>query len=187
MAQKRNYASKQRGKTEVEPFWNIEDIKNVIEWFENSDEWDGYLITMLEILIGRRIGDVVKMKWSDLYYENGKKKREIDTIVEQKTGKITRIPVSSMVFEAVETYLEHKPYIHPTDNLDNFIFYHKSKWEWQQREKTVDYKNITFEQWCANKDLSDDRKERILNGFKKYKEYATLGNTYITKWNGLML
>ena len=80
MAQKRNYASKQRGKTEVEPFWNIEDIKNVIEWFENSDEWDGYLITMLEILIGRRIGDVVKMKWSDLYYENGKKKREIDTI-----------------------------------------------------------------------------------------------------------
>ena len=36
MAQKRNYASKQRGKTEVEPFWNIEDIKNVIEWFENK-------------------------------------------------------------------------------------------------------------------------------------------------------
>lgn len=36
MAQKRNYASKQRGKTEVEPFWNIEDIKNVIEWFENT-------------------------------------------------------------------------------------------------------------------------------------------------------
>ena len=51
MAQKRNYTSKQRGKTEVEPFWNIEDIKNTIEWFENNEEWDGYLITMLEILI----------------------------------------------------------------------------------------------------------------------------------------
>lgn len=178
MAQKRNYATKKKGVvTETEPFWNIEDIKNFIEWFENNDEWDGYLITMLEILIGRRIGDVVKMKWSDLYCENGKKKREIDTIIEQKTGKITKLPVSSMVFEAVEIYLEHKPYIHPMDNLDDFIFYHQSKWEWQQRDKTVDYKNITWDQWyeLLNKDLSDKKKDDILEGFEKQKDYETLG------------
>lgn len=34
MAQTRDYATKKKGKTEVQPFWNMEDIKNVIEWFE---------------------------------------------------------------------------------------------------------------------------------------------------------
>ena len=43
----------------VYPFWKMEDIRNVVEWFENNNEWDGYLITMLELLLGRRIGDTV--------------------------------------------------------------------------------------------------------------------------------
>ena len=70
MAQARNYASKKKCKTEVYPFWNLEDIKKMIDWFINNKEWDGYLITMLELLLGRRIGYTVNMKWSDLYYEN---------------------------------------------------------------------------------------------------------------------
>jgi hypothetical protein len=61
MAQTRDYATKKKGKTEVQPFWNMEDIKNVIEWFEKNEEWDGYLITLLELLLGRRIGDTVMM------------------------------------------------------------------------------------------------------------------------------
>ena len=59
MAQKRNYTTKKKGKTEVQPFWNMSDIKNVAEWFEKNNEWDGYLITLLELLLGRRIGDTV--------------------------------------------------------------------------------------------------------------------------------
>lgn len=61
MAQTRDYATKKKGKTEVQPFWNMEDIKNVVEWFEKNNEWDGYLITLLELLLGRRIGD--NMVW----------------------------------------------------------------------------------------------------------------------------
>ena len=72
MAQKRDYATKKKGKTEVYPFWNLEDIKNVVEWFEQNNEWDGYLITLLEMLLARRISDTISMRWSDLYYENGK-------------------------------------------------------------------------------------------------------------------
>lgn len=33
------YATKKKGKTEVYPFWNMADIKNVVEWFENNNEW----------------------------------------------------------------------------------------------------------------------------------------------------
>ena len=57
--QTRDYATKKKGKTEVQPFWNMEDIKNVVEWFEKNNEWDGYLITLLELLLGRRIGDKI--------------------------------------------------------------------------------------------------------------------------------
>lgn len=38
MAQKRDYATKKKGKTEVYPFWNLEDIKNVVEWLDKNEE-----------------------------------------------------------------------------------------------------------------------------------------------------
>lgn len=176
MAQSRNYASKKKGKTEVYPFWNMSDIKNVVEWFENNDEWDGYLITMLELLLGRRIGDTIMMKWSDLYYENGSRKSEINTIEEQKTGKITNIPVSNMVFEAVNNYLSHKNINH-MEHYDEYIFEFTAKTEWINRKIWIVYKENNIENWCVvlEKDLSDKRKEKIFNDFHKQKKYLSLG------------
>mgnify|MGYP005893188435 CR=1 FL=1 len=177
MAQSRNYASKKKGKTEVYPFWNMSDIKNVVEWFENNNEWDGYLITLLELLLGRRIGDTVMMKWSDLYYENGNRKSEINTIEEQKTGKITNIPVSNMVFEAVDNYLSHVK-INPMEHYDEYIFSFTAKTEWINRRNLDVYGENNIERWCETlgKDLSDKRKEKIFNDFHKQKQYSSLGD-----------
>lgn len=81
------YATKKKGKTEVQPLWNMEDIKAVIEWFEKKEDWGGYFITMLELLLGRRIGDTISMKWSDLYYENGKRKKQLILLWNRRQGK----------------------------------------------------------------------------------------------------
>ena len=177
MAQSRNYATKKKGKTEVYPFWNMSDIKNVVEWFENNNEWDGYLITMLELLLGRRIGDTVMMKWSDLYYENGNRKSEINTIEEQKTGKVTNIPVSNMVFEAVDNYLSHVN-VNPTEHYDEYIFVFAAKTEWINRRIWDIYEENSIESWCnaLGKDFSDKRKEKIFNDFHKQKRYVSLGD-----------
>lgn len=188
MAQTRDYATKKKGKTEVQPFWNMEDIKNVIEWFEKNEEWDGYLITLLELLLGRRIGDTVMMKWSDLYYENGNRKSEIDTIEEQKTGKITNLPVSNMVWEAVDNYLSHVK-IDPMEHYNEYIFSYISKTLWLLRHpNTPFYMNI--ETWCGylNKDFSDKRKQKILDDFHKQKEYKSLGDYlyYIIEYNDVV-
>ena len=188
MAQTRDYATKKKGKTEVQPFWNMEDIKNVIEWFEKNEEWDGYLITLLELLLGRRIGDTVMMKWSDLYYENGNRKSEIDTIEEQKTGKITNLPVSNMVWEAVDNYLSHVK-IDPMEHYNEYIFSYIPKTLWLLRQpKTPFYMNI--ETWCGylNKDFSDKRKQKILDDFHKQKEYKSLGDYlyYIIEYNDVV-
>ena len=177
MAQTRDYATKKKGKTEVQPFWNMSDIKNVVEWFENNEEWDGYLITLLELLLGRRIGDTVMMKWSDLYYENGNRKSEIDTIEEQKTGKITNLPISNMVWEAVDNYLSHVN-IDPMEHYDEYIFKYLPKTDWIDRRELDIYSENSIELWCdvLGKDLSDKRKEKIFNTFHKQKEYSSLGD-----------
>ena len=177
MAQTRDYATKKKGKTEVQPFWNMSDIKNVVEWFEKNEEWDGYLITLLELLLGRRIGDTVMMKWSDLYYENGNQKSEIDTIEEQKTGKITNIPVSNMVWEAVDNYLSHVK-INPIEHYNEYIFSYQPKTDWINRCMLDIYSENSIDTWCKalNKDFSDKRKEKIFNDFHKQKKYSSLGD-----------
>lgn len=186
--QTRDYATKKKGKTEVQPFWNMSDIKNVVEWFEKNNEWDGYLITLLELLLGRRIGDTVMMRWSDLYYENGNRKSEIDTIEEQKTGKITNLPVSNMVWEAVDNYLSHVK-INPMEHYDEYIFSYTPKTLWLLRHpNTSFYMNI--ETWCGylNKDFSDKRKQKILDDFHKQKEYKSLGDYlyYVIEYNDVV-
>ena len=176
MAQTRDYATKKKGKTEVQPFWNMEDIKNVVEWFEKNNEWDGYLITLLELLLGRRIGDTVMMKWSDLYYENGNRKNEIDTIEEQKTGKITNLPISNMVWEAVDNYLSHIN-IDPMEHYNEYIFKYQPKTDWIHRS-VLHYKAFTFDCWSEElgKDFSEKRKEKIISDYKKQNKYETLGD-----------
>ena len=189
MAQKRDYATKKKGKTEVYPFWNLEDIKNVVEWFEKNDEWDGYLITLLELLLGRRIGDTVSMKWSDLYYENGNQREEVTTIEEQKTGKTTEIPIGRLVFEVVDKYCD-KMNVNPMEHYDDFIFNFKSKTEWINRKGNPIYLENDLDKWCEflNKDLSDKRKEDILNAYRKQKEYLSLGDYlyYEVEWTDLV-
>ena len=184
MGQSRNYATKKKGKTEVQPFWNMADIKNVVEWFEKNEDWDNYLITLFGLLLGRRIGDIVMMKWSDLYYENGKKKHEINTIEEQKTGKITNIPVNNMVFEAVDKYCE-KIQINPMEYFNEYIFKCKAKTEWikdiQQMENMGTrmmylVRKNDIDSICDyyNKDFSEKRKEKVQIDFNNQKEYDNL-------------
>ena len=176
MAENR-YATKKTGPTEAYPFWNMEDIKNVVEWFQKNEEWDGYLITLLELLIGRRNGDIIMMKWSDLYFENGNRKTEINTITEQKTGKTTRIPISNMVFEAVEEYLNHVN-VNPMEHYMEYIFQYKPKTDWINRRQLDIYAENNIDLWCEalGKNFSDKRKKKIIEDFNKQKKWNSIGD-----------
>ena len=174
--EKSRYATKKRGATEVDPIWNLEDVKNMILWFKNHEEWDGYLTFMLGILLGRRIGDTMSIKWSDLYYENGRERSEIRTLKEQKTGKTTVIPISKAVFTVVKEYCEHTGIV-PSECVNDYVFMTPSKLEWINRKESSAYKENNLELWCKflNKDFTEGRKKEIEEGFEKQKEYATLG------------
>ena len=189
MEQTRNYATKKKGKTEVYPFWNLMDIKNLIDWFEDNDEWDGYLISMLEALLGRRISDTISLKWSDLYYENGNEREEITTITEKKTGKTVEIPIGALVFESIHKYCK-KVNVNPMEHYNEFIFSFPSKTEWINREGDRVYLENDLEKWCKclNKDFSNKRKESIITDFNKQRNFKTLGEYlyYEVEWSDVV-
>lgn len=179
---KNRYATKQKGKTEVYPFWNTKDIKGIMDYFLGNELWDDYLIFMFGLLLGRRIGDIVSMKWSDLYFPNGRMRLEVTTLKEQKTGKTESLYVTDLLRETVEFYLK-KTDRTPTKEYDGFIFNISFKTKWIERKnnpiyKSVDSEEKILEDWCTflNKDFSKKRKENILNEYSKKKnKYETFG------------
>ena len=189
---KNRYATKREGSTECEPFWTMEDIKNVVDWFKKNEEWDGYLITMFGLLLGRRISDTVSLKWSDFYEENGKKKSVINSIKEQKTGKTVKLSISDFVFEVIEEYIGHKN-IAPMKHWNEEIFTHVSKIKWKQVDElyfkngTNNLTNIdhTVEEWkrLMNRDWDVKRIEEVKKDFreqngKKSKKYGTYDDIF---------
>lgn len=111
--------TKQTGKTEVYPFWYMEDIKNMMDYFKMKGMWHWYLTFNFGLLLGRRVSDTLSFKWSDFFYENGRIKDEIE-IKEQKTGKVTRPYVCGACKKALELYIE-KTGIDPMENYSDFI------------------------------------------------------------------
>lgn len=111
--------TKQTGKTEVYPFWYMEDIKNMLDYFKIKKMWHWYLVFNFGLLLGRRVSDTLSFKWSDFFYKNGRMKDEIE-IKEQKTGKVTRPYVCGACKEALQLYID-KIGIDPMDNYNDFI------------------------------------------------------------------
>lgn len=175
MAENR-YATKKHGDTECDPFWELSDIRNVVNWFIDHNEWDGYLITMFGLLLGRRISDTICLKWSDFYEENGRKKKIIDSVKEQKTGKIIKLSLSAEIFEVIDKYSQNTGIL-PMDHWNEYIFNHPSKDEWKRVDQeyfidgacniiNVDH---TVEEWMIlrGNEWSEKTIQKIKNAYEK--------------------
>ncbi len=102
--------TKSKGATEVCPFWELEDIKKVSDGLSEKYQvafWAG-------ILLGRRVSDIMDLKWSDFYKPDGTRKTYL-TIIEQKTGKNTNLFIPQMMFKYLENW-------RPQCNSDEDIF-----------------------------------------------------------------
>ena len=111
--------TKQTGKTEVYPFWNMEDIKKMMDYFKTKKMWHWYLAFNFGLLLGPRVSDTLSLKWSDFYYKNGRMKDETD-IKEWKTGKIVRLYICEACKDALKLYIEQTG-VDPMENYNDFI------------------------------------------------------------------
>ena len=110
---------KKNVKTEVDPFWNVEDIVGMIKYFEDKGMWHWWWVFHAGLLLGRRVGDTMMLKFSDFFYPDGKMKDEFD-ILEEKTDKVNKPYISDACKKALQTYIE-KMEINVTDRYNYFI------------------------------------------------------------------
>lgn len=79
--------TKMTGMTKVSRFKSIEDYNNVLTYFYDKKQYHHWLCGILMAALGRRVGDTINLKWSDIYFENGKFRERLTTLIEEKTGK----------------------------------------------------------------------------------------------------
>jgi len=113
--------TKKAGKTKVRAFRTVGEIKSMMDYFRDNDKDEEFLIFMLGIFLGRRIGDTLSLKWSDLYYENGKKKDKLKTLVEEKTGKTVEISLTDITWKYIDWYCDKKKIV-PMEQFKQDIF-----------------------------------------------------------------
>lgn len=121
----------------VRVFQSYEDLTAVLDYFKNRGRYDDWLIGWLCTSLGRRVGDVISLKWSDLYKPDGSYQYRLETLKEEKTGKVVGALINALAQEKIQEYCELvniNPLIHYTDRIfiaDNKDFdrAQKSKYE----------------------------------------------------------
>lgn len=112
--------TKEEGETEVDPIHSFDDLKRILDYFYNKKQYHHWLNALLQTLLGRRVGDITYLKWSDFYLRNGTPKEKL-TISEEKTGKIVRLLLTDYVMENVVHYSELIG-IKPTEHYNERLF-----------------------------------------------------------------
>lgn len=114
-------ATKEKGETEVDPIHSFEDLKRILDRFYNNKKYHHWLCAMLQTLLGRRVGDICGLKWSEFYTRDGNFRERLKTLKEEKTGKIVGLYLTDYVKEVIEDYC-NKIGVNPTENLNDKIF-----------------------------------------------------------------
>ena len=115
-------------KTAIE---NFDDMKKVQDYFINREEWNLYLLYTLNINTGRRISDLLGIRWADIFNSDGSMKEywivmhEKDGEIaygEKKTKKRKEVYLNSAVQEAFNTYLQKQKGINFERDYNDYVF-----------------------------------------------------------------
>lgn len=90
---------------EVEAIKSIRDISKIKQFLLGKKSKRDYLLFVLGINIGLRIGDLLSLKVADVVDETGNIKRAVN-IVEQKTRKYREFELNKSARDAIRVYLE---------------------------------------------------------------------------------
>ena len=86
----------------TQPIKNIKDIQRLKAYFLERQEYRNYAMVTLALNTSLRIGDLLHLKWGDVYNFNRKKYRKHIELIEQKTHKHNAMPINSEARTALE-------------------------------------------------------------------------------------
>ena len=91
--------------TRSEPFRNYEDFEKVVNYFKENGYYKHWITGWLMISLGRRIGDTVKLKWSDLFKRDGKYRERLTQLKEEKNGKKVAPVLNALAKMKIDEYI----------------------------------------------------------------------------------
>ena len=100
----KNIANINEGSTRKEPFRTYEDLEKVLNYFLDNKMYHHWFTSCLMVSLGRRVGDTILLKWSDLFLVNGEYRERLTTLKEEKTGKIVGVKLNALAKHYIEEY-----------------------------------------------------------------------------------
>ena len=113
--------TKSAGQTRVDPFHTFNDLCLVLSWFWENGKFHHWLAANLMVAFGRRVGDTLGLRWGDLYLADGTLRDKLNTLVEQKTGKIVGVKSNPYAADVLKMYCGEVQII-PEEHLTEKIF-----------------------------------------------------------------
>lgn len=95
----------------------LEEIEKIKVYFIKRKEYRNYCLFIIGITTGYRCGDLLNLKFSNFLNEDYSWKQEID-IIEQKTKKRRKMPITESIKKAVNLYISQIKYF----EFDEYIF-----------------------------------------------------------------
>ncbi len=109
------------GSTRKEPFRTYEDLEKVLNYFIDKKMYHHWFTSCLMFSLGRRVGDTIMLKWSDLFLPNGEYRRRLTTLKEEKSGKIVGVRLNALAKVYIEEYCKFAD-IKPMEHYRERIF-----------------------------------------------------------------
>ncbi len=107
--------------TKVEPIHTFEELMAIEDYFKSNGQNQYWLIGWLIASLGRRVGDIVSLKWSDLYKLNGNFRDRLSTLKEEKTGKTVGLSFTNFARARIEDYCKMEN-INPMERYNEGVF-----------------------------------------------------------------
>lgn len=92
--------------TRVEPFRTYEDLETVMNYFKDNGYYNHWITGWLMVALGRRVGDTISLKWSDLFKKDGTYRKRLTQLKEEKTGKKLAPILNGLAKSKIEEYIK---------------------------------------------------------------------------------
>ena len=136
--------TKEKGEeTKVEPIHTFDELLAIEEYFKSNKQYQYWLIGWLIASLGRRVGDIVALKWCDLYKINGAFRDRLSTLKEEKTGKTIGLSFTNFARARIEEYCKLENII-PMERYNERVFTVGSAAFRKNLKKAIDFVGIDY-------------------------------------------
>lgn len=142
--------------TRVEPFRTYEDLEKVMNYFKDNGYYNHWITGWLMTSLGRRVGDTIALKWSDIFRKDGKYRERLTQLEEEKTGKKLAPRLNALARLKIDEYIDMMK-IKPMQHYNEQIVDTSSAAFRKMVKKAIDSVGLeyslsthSFRKWYAN-------------------------------------